>query len=123
MTFFRFLFAETKKTNILLAALLITFLNIFLPENIQKDMPSLLELIYFIPIFFIVSLSGYFFAKMQDKLDVISPVFDQASSVVILLAILIIPICLINPKSFSILLLIFIVELGVMTGKFLYIKK
>jgi len=123
MTFFRFLFAQTKKTNILLASLLITLLNIFLPESIQKDMPSLLELIYFIPIFFIVSLSGYFFAKMQDKLDVVSPVFDQASSVVISLTILIIPICLINPKSFSILLLIFIVELGIMTGKFLYIKK
>lgn len=125
MSFIRFLLGETKPPRILLAFIGLGISIFLLPQEYEKKMPSGFQSLYFLLILTILGITGFVFASIENKkpkLSGASPVFDQASSVVIALAILLIPICLIRPEIISLFLLLFVVELGLVFGKYIYLS-
>jgi hypothetical protein len=126
MSFIYFLFRETKPSKIVLATAVGTILFMFLPHEYEKQTPTGWQLIYYILIFIVLCAAGFFLSAIEKKEGSsirVSPVFDQASSAVISLTILLIPIYLLRSKLFGLALLFFVVEFGLVFGRFIYIRK
>jgi hypothetical protein len=125
MSFFHFLFGETKPTRILLAVVLLVAACFFLPNEYEKEMPTGFQLIYFLLILSILMVAGFIFSSIEAKnfsLIRTSPVFDQASSAVIALIVLLLPIYFFRPQLLSLAILVFVVEFGLVLGKYIYIQ-
>jgi hypothetical protein len=125
MSFIRYLFGETKPSKISLVFILSVTACFLLPSKYEKEMPAGFELGYYILILTISAIAGSIFALIENKKPLLtqaSPVFDQASSVVISLVIILLPIYLLRPGLFSMALLVFVVELGLVIGKYIYVQ-
>ena len=116
----------TTFKKILFTIVIMISVCIFAPREYHKEFPQGSQLIYYMLIFLVLSGAGFVFSAIDGKdpkLTKPSPVFDQASSVVISLGLLLVPIYLLKPKLCGIALLIFVVELGLVVGKYAHSKK
>lgn len=126
MSFLHFLFRQTKPLRIILSTIVLALLCIFLPSEYEKETPLNFELIYFLLIFIFFIMIGFIFTRIEDVDQYSvksSPIFDQASSGTISLMVLSIPIYLLKPKLFWLAMLMLAMELGLVIGKYIYIRK
>ena len=123
MPFIKFVLRETTPKNIALAILALLTGYFILPVEFEKEIPLGFQYVYFILIFLLLSGVGFVFSilgKSRHSLTNLSPVFSQASSAVISLSVFLLPIYFLRQGLFSLMFLMFVVELGLVFGKFVY---
>ena len=123
MQFLKFVLRETTPKNIALAILALLIGCFVLPVEFEKEMPLGFQYGYFILIFLLLSGAGFVFSILERNrhdLTKSSPVFSQASSAVISLSVLLLPVYFWRRELFSLMFLMFVVELGLVFGKFAY---
>lgn len=125
MSFILFLLKETTPLKVALAVSVLVVISSILPTDYENELPVGPQWIFFAAIFIILVLVGFGIALVEEKKSFSSkssPVFSQAASAVISLGILLLPIYLLRPALFALAFLMFVVESGLVFGKYLRIR-